>query len=382
MKRLSVKVNPEVIKWLREISGWKVEEVAKKLNVTSETVIKFETGEKSLNLRQLRILADSFKRPLAAFFLSKPKEQKPLPKDYRFLPNKTNVFDKSTILSIRKARYLQNLGKELSSNIKYGTEVKLRKADLSKDPDSVSAEYRELFNLNWEKQKKFKSSYELFNYLRDILEDKNILTFQFSMPIEDARGFALADEDPIVIVVNSKDVIEARIFTLLHELGHVVLGETAIDIPDVISKVNNDIEKWCNSFAASFLLPKADINNELKNRQIDFTDINVLNTLTKEYKVSKAAFLVRMLNLNYISQDKYEYIVNKYIPKEPKETTKKEKKAVKMASDKRCLLEMGNKFISLVANNYDNRFITYSDALGYLSIKSKNFERVLEKAKK
>jgi len=43
---------------------------------------------------------------------------------------------------------------------------------------------------------------------------------------------------------------------------------------------------------------------------------------------------------------------------------------------------MGNKFISLVANNFDKKFITYTDALGYLSIKSKNFEKVLAKARK
>ena len=62
------------------------------------------------------------------------------------------------------------------------------------------------------------------------------------MPIEDARGFALADANPKIIVVNSKDQIEARIFTLLHEFAHILLGETSISIPDLRS--NNTIEKW------------------------------------------------------------------------------------------------------------------------------------------
>ena len=46
------------------------------------------------------------------------------------------------------------------------------------------------------------------------------------------------------------------------------------------------------------------------------------------------------------------------------------------------LREIGNKFVSLIANNFDKEFITYGDALSYLSIKSKNFDRVLEKARK
>jgi len=53
----------------------------------------------------------------------------------------------------------------------------------------------------------------------------NILVFQFSMPIEDARGFALTDMNPNVIVVNSKDSIEARLFSLMLEFGHILLGE-------------------------------------------------------------------------------------------------------------------------------------------------------------
>ena len=51
-------------------------------------------------------------------------------------------------------------------------------------------------------------------------------------------------------------------------------------------------------------------------------------------------------------------------------------------SEVRCLSEVGNKFVSLVANNYDKNNITYTDALSYLSIKSRNFDKVLSKAKK
>ena len=73
---------------------------------------------------------------------------------------------------------------------------------------------------------------ELFNLLRDIIEDKNILVFQISMPVEDARGFAIADETPAIIVVNSKDHIEARVFSLMHEFGHILLKESGISLPE------------------------------------------------------------------------------------------------------------------------------------------------------
>ncbi len=382
VKLITVEINPEVLKWFRESSGWKIEEVSKKLDTNVETITDFESGKKSPSLKQLKILSVLFKRPLASFFLSKPKEEKPLPKDYRFLPNKTGIFDKKTILAIRRSRSLQNIGKELSLNVRYETKTKVEKVNLSQNPDLIAEKYRKLFNLEWEKQRKFRDAYKLFNYLRDILEDTNVLVFQFSMPIEDARGFALADESPAIIVINSKDSIEARIFSLMHEFGHVLLGETVIDIPEASLTVRDNIERWCNAFSSSFLLPTEKAKELFEERRATLVDTETLNTLSKRYKVSKAALLVKMSNLNYISRQEFENVVKRYIPKETKKKIEREKKGIIVASDKKCLSEMGNKFISLVANNFDKNLITYTDALSYLSIKSKNFEKVLAKAKK
>jgi transcriptional regulator with XRE-family HTH domain len=75
-KSITVEVKPEVFKWLRESSGWTFEDTSKRLKTNVENIKKFEKGEKSPTLRQLKELSQAFKRPLAAFFLSKPKEGK------------------------------------------------------------------------------------------------------------------------------------------------------------------------------------------------------------------------------------------------------------------------------------------------------------------
>ncbi len=380
-KSISIEVVPEVLKWLRESSGCKIDEVSKNLGITSEAILDFETGKKFPTLTQLRNLSKLYKRPLASFFLSEPKEEKPLPKDYRFLPNRANVFDKKTILAIRRSRSLQSIGKELSLNIRYETVIKTKKAALIDNPELIAAEYRELFDLSFEKQRKFKDAYKLFGYLRDVLEDLNVLVFQFSMPIEDARGFALADDIPSIVVINSKDSIEARLFTLMHEFGHILLGETVIDIPDESQANRDSIERWCNAFSASFLLPKESIIELFKEYLVILTETETLNSLSRKYKVSKAVLLVKMLELDYISRQEFENVLARYVPMETKKIEVK-KKDINLTSDQRCLSKMGNKFVSLVANNFDKNFITYSDALNYLSIKSKNFDKVLEKARK
>jgi Zn-dependent peptidase ImmA (M78 family) len=259
---------------------------------------------------------------------------------------------------------------------------KIKRAKLSDNPEETAEEYRGLFGLTEEKQIKFKDSYKLFNYLRGFLEDMNLLVFQISMPVEDARGFSFADESPPIIVINTKDSIEARIFSLMHEFAHILLGETAIDFPELSINIKNKIENWCNEFASSFLLPRKIALKVFSATHDNLTDTKTLNTLSRKYKVSKAMLLFNMFKLKYLSKSKYEEILDRYKPEEISIKKKEEKKRHGMPSDKRCISEMGNKFVSLVANNFDKHLITYSDALNYLSIKAKSFDKVLAKATK
>ena len=377
---IKIEVKPEVFKWLRTSAGWTIEDVSKRLKTSVETLKGFESGEKAPTLRQLKELSQAYKRPLAAFLLSKPIKEKPMPKDYRMLPGKKNVFDKKTIVVLRKARSLQEIGSSLSRNINYQTKAKVERVKIYEKPDIIADKYRKIFGLTEEKQRKFKTPYELFNNLRDILEDMNILVFQFPMPLEDARGFVLTDESPNIIVVNSKDSIEARLFSLMHEFAHILLGETAIDLPNFSLTTRNEIESWCNEFASSFLLPKGIIIELFDSKRDVLTETKTLNTFSRKYKVSKAMILFTMFKLNYITKRVYEDVLERY---KPKEIEKKEKrKGGGIPSDRRCLSELGTKFVSIVANNYDKNHITYTDALNYLSTKSKNFDKVLARARK
>lgn len=381
IKSFNVEVVPKVLIWLRNSSGWKIDEVANRLGTSTEVVNELELGKKNPTIKQLYILSELYKVPIASFFLSNPKLEKPMPKDYRFLPNKTNIFEHKTLLVIRRTRTLQELSKELSLNINYAMITEVKKVALTDNPELIALSYRKILNLDMQKQTKFKDAYKMFKYLRDVLENLNIIVFQFSMPIEDARGFALADESPNIIVINSKDSIEARLFTLMHEFGHIILKETVIDIPEESLQVRNDIEAWCNTFSSAFLLPK-EISIDLFNKNnYDLTNTGTLNILSKKYKVSKIFLLVKMIDLNYISKQEFESVLARYSKRETK-VEKKKKNFIRVSADQKCLSQMGNKFVSLVASNFDRELITYNDALSFLSIKSRNFDKVLSRARK
>ena len=64
------KLHPEVLKALRETSGYSIEEIAKKLNTSIKKIISVEEGKELFTLAQIKKLADIYRRPLAAFFSS------------------------------------------------------------------------------------------------------------------------------------------------------------------------------------------------------------------------------------------------------------------------------------------------------------------------
>jgi Zn-dependent peptidase ImmA (M78 family) len=378
---LDIEVEPKVLQWAVGTSGWTQLEIVKKLKITPSTFQHWLTGETHPSLRQLEALSKTIKRPLAAFFLSQPPDEPPLPKDYRQLPEKEGKFDKKTILAIRRARRLRNISKELAENLNIQLQSVTPYVKQSDDPKKLGERYRKEFGLTEDIQKKMKSPYELFSFMREILEKKNILVFQIPMLLEDARGFTLVDSTPEVVVINSKDQIEARVFTLLHELGHVLLHESGVSMPErtlLIQRVS-PVEKWCNEFASAFLLPESVANIEFTEYKDTLTDSPTLAKLSRRYKVSKSMLLYNMFKLRCISQKEYDTVLNRYKPEIIKG---KPAGFAATSADKRCFQEKGEKFVSLVASNLEQGWITYSDALDFLSLKSTTLEKVLRRVKK
>lgn len=370
---LKLGANSKIIEWAIKSSGWEVDELLKKLEISKNTYEKWIKGLDKPTLKQLELISWRTKRPLAIFFLDKIPQEKSTPKDFRLNPKQEGRFDKKTIFAIRKARKLQDILKDFGEN-NLGETIKELKIDIDNSPQETALKLRDKFGITEELQRKTKDSWKFFRFLREKLEEEKVFNFQLSMPLEDARGFALSDDLPKVIVVNSKDIIEARIFTLVHELGHVLLGDTEISIPNFIDV--NKHERWCNEFASSFLLPLEMAKRIFEENNKNLIEYDTLKYLSKKYKLSKSMLLYNMVKLKFITSLDYEESLNKYTKKDYPKT---KSGGAGVSAEKRCISELGASFISLVADNIDKKIITYSDALDYLSIKSKNFEKLMNK---
>lgn len=375
-RSIKLSVNPKIVRWSIDSSGWKDVDLISKLKVAKKTYDGWLSGKEKITINKLEELSKRTKRPIALFFLEDIPEEKPLPKDYRLNPEKRGEFNRKTVLAIRNIRRLQEVIRELSPSKLNNEKFGIGKIELKDSPVEVGKKIRDKFSLTEETQRKFKDPYKLYNYLRERLESEDVYSFQISMPLEDARGFALSDQIPEIAVVNSKDLITSRIFTLIHELGHILLGDTGISVPEFEN--NDKVEKWCNDFASSVLLPKQLAIKIFNDNNGKITETQTLNSISRRYKISKSMFLYNMVKFKHITPSEYHAVLDRY-KKEYLKLSKKNSGGSGVPTEKKRLSELGNKFISLVADGMENKKITYSDALEYLSIKSRNFDKLINK---
>ena len=104
----------------------------------------------------------------------------------------------------------------------------------------------------------------------------------------------LVNDKPVIVLPNDINDGARQRFTIAHEIAHLVL--------DIDEKL--DVEKLCNRFASSLLMPKEVMINEFgeyRNR-INFYELDIFK---KEYKVSYTAIIYRLKDLKIISENLY-----------------------------------------------------------------------------
>ena len=268
-KQKEIKLSPMVLKKLRETSGYTVAEIAKKLGISKEKIISVEEGESSFTLIQIKKLADIYKRPLAAFFSTSIPDL-PMLVDYRI--NRTKKLSPGIYQAERKVQYLSEKIKEISEK---RSEFPIFPQELN--ADELAKKFKSYLNVEI---KKSQSSEEILKYYKEILERKlKIFIIEYPLKADDIRAFSFYS-DISSIVLNEEDKASIKLFSLFHEICHLLRETSGICSLELeIKQGSQDIETFCNLFAAEFLVPLDDLKKECEK----FEQINdeVVNQLPK-----------------------------------------------------------------------------------------------------
>lgn len=383
-KSFKVSISPTVLKWARESLHYSQKAVVEHFNKKSKqrfkldlnTLNKLEVEEMRISLSLLKEFAKLYKRPIAVFFLKKPPKTKGPPKDFRTFYDWTNKeLSPETMLVVRKARYIQEVAKELAEESSESYGFGLKKYHLSSNPDDLASEFRNQISLTQENQKEISSSLELFRLLRATIENFGVLVLKEPFPIEDARAFSLADKEPFVVVINSKDgetSYRPKIFSIIHEFSHLLLRQGAVC--NNFSDAGRNVESFCNRFAASFLMPREFFMKEFKQitpkfelQELDY----YLGELQKTFKVSKAALLLRFLELGCITSEIYHQKITEWDEKYRRRKKLKGKRFVPaIPLPQRTLSRLGTSFVTKVLGAQHEGKIHIDTAAEYLSTKA------------
>ena len=230
-------------------------------------LVDLESGKTDPTRSLLAKMSTIYRQPLITFYMMKPPIECDYGIDFRsHLPGKNaRKYDANLKALIRDIRVRQDLLKAVlededeAENLSFVASQKM-----SDGIANVRAKIHEIIGIDsfdYYAQNKPKSAFDLLRNRTQragvfVLLKGDLGSYHSAIGLAVFRGFVIADSVAPFIVINSRDAKPALSFTLLHELVHLILGNTGVSGIDP----ENDVERFCDDVASSFLLP----TNELR----------------------------------------------------------------------------------------------------------------------
>jgi Zn-dependent peptidase ImmA (M78 family) len=130
-------------------------------------------------------------------------------------------------MAVRKARALVQSFVELREEMGMPFPKFKLSASLQDNPQEVAGKIRQILQLD--KVREIEDVRLALEAYIERIESLGIAVFQLSLTQDNVRGFAIVDDLlPIIGIKRGCEQAHSKTFTLLHELGHILLNEGAI----------------------------------------------------------------------------------------------------------------------------------------------------------
>ena len=132
----------------------------------------------------------------------------------------------------------------------------------------------------------------------------NLTVLYFPMKNNISGCCAKTKEDK-VIFINTNNTLGRQNFTLAHELYHL-LYENIDEFIGCGLNSNSQSEKNADEFASSFLMPDSALFWFKNKNQIDDWTLEDVIKCEQYYQISRLTMIIRLKNLNWISQKQFD----------------------------------------------------------------------------
>lgn len=309
-----IQVAPEVLKWAINRSGKTEEELQKKFSHLDEWI----AGASYPSLRKLEKFANATHTPIGNFFLEEPPVIDLGLADFRTIGNvkitepSPNLIDTLSLCERRQEWYrsyaMDNGFEEVKIVGSLSDQMTVQQA---------GGELHKFVEFDFSVRNTVKSLDEAWSTLASAIEDAGVLVMKNGvvgnnthrkLDLDEFRGFALSDDLAPLIFVNGVDSKAATIFTLVHELVHIGLGNSSISNlapPDTMLNppaTNDDLELWCSQVAAEFLVPGEHLKQNFRDGVPPGEEVH---RLARVYKVSAFVVLHKLYDDRLIDWSTY-----------------------------------------------------------------------------
>ncbi len=267
----------------RELKGWTQREAVASLSrsLTPAALSQLEHGHTQPGARTLLALADAYGCPLD-FFVARPDDRQRA----GFFRSLKSSSARQRKQYLARARLLHEFVHAVEDH------VELPELDLpryhSPDFQSIDA-IAQRVRIDWGIRPG-----PVDNVVRTI-ERRGVVVVRVSAFTNDVDAFSVRfDDRPVVVLGADKGVTARSRFDAAHEVAHLVLHSD----DDANTK---QAEAEAHAFAAAFLMPASDIEDQLPDR----VDLRILRQLKVEWRVSIQALLMRAKTLGVMSPERY-----------------------------------------------------------------------------
>ena len=259
----ATKINPEMLRWARESSGYTVEDIARRRRVSPERVLQWEAGESFPTWRQLEQLAyQDYHRGTLLFLLDAPPDEKTVAEEFPRLPSALlSDLAPDTMYAVRQARIRQeDLAEILGTDVVAERFIlrDLREYANVAGSDQLVLAVREYLGANFDDLDEWSENSYTFEHWRSLIEDVGIWVFKRSFRQKDIAGFCLGNaRHPVIYVCNGQPK-NRQIFTLFNHLAHLLFDFNYLERADEeyytksLPSEERGIENACISLAKAF----------------------------------------------------------------------------------------------------------------------------------
>ena len=370
-------VNPKIIQWARERARYSLESVAVKFKKDVSVIEKWESGEDFPTYSQLEKLAEIYKRPLALFFFPEPPLEAEEKQEFRTLPDfEIENLAADTIYALRQAKAMQLSLQEINNGINPSTKKIFQDISVSSSDDlrKLAEQIRNYLNVTLEEQLTWNDQETALKKWRSAVEEAGIFIFKRSFKQREISGFCLIDIEFPIIYLNNSTEKSRQIFTIFHELAHILLQTNGITKSDdryinSLQGENKYIEIFCNKFAAEFLLPNHVFSEIIRETVVNVNDNDkIISKISSDYKVSREVVLRKLLDNNLISQKEYTLKVSEWYSEQVGKSQDKNKKSGGNPYANQATY-LGENYLKLVFNKYYQGQYDIERVADYLNIK-------------